>query len=66
MKNVENYLQDFSYPTEHIREIIKRAQDDAFQDGYRAAAYHMLETAEHTMERVNKTVAQSLTNGNHG
>ena len=66
MKNVEDYLRDFSFPNEHIREIIQRAQNDAYQDGYRAAAYHMLATAEHTMERVNKTVSQSLTNGNHG
>ena len=66
MKDVETYLREFSYPQEHIREIVRRAQEDAYKDGFNAAAHQMLATAEQTMERVQQVTAQAHATAHHG
>jgi hypothetical protein len=60
MKDPDTYLREFTFPQEHIREIVQRAQRDAYDEGYRQAARQMFAIAAKTTEVVDKLTVEAL------
>lgn len=60
MKDARSYVTEFDPALERLEPLIEKAQRDAYNEGYRAAADQMFEIAKETTKRVDKLTHEAL------